>query len=40
LLTRNNEVIVPQGPTTLQEGDTLTVLANPEAIAEIRTLFS
>ncbi|MFZ0013908.1 MAG: potassium/proton antiporter [Acidimicrobiia bacterium] len=38
LLTRDEEVIVPQGHTVLHEGDVLTVLASPPEAAEIRRL--
>jgi cell volume regulation protein A len=40
LLTRNDEVIVPQGPTVLAEGDVLTVLASRSEADEIRRLCS
>lgn len=38
LLTRNDEVIVPQGPTVLYVGDVLTVLTTQAEAREIRRL--
>lgn len=40
LMTRNDEVIVPQGPTVLNAGDVLTVLASESETTEIRRLCS
>lgn len=40
MLTRDDEAIVPQGPTVLNEGDILTLLASQSEAAEIRRLCS
>ena len=40
LLTRRDEVIVPQGPTVLEPGDVLTVLANQSELVEIERMCS
>ena len=40
LLTRNDEVMVPQGPTVLEAGDVLTVLASRAELAKIRSMFT
>lgn len=38
LLTRADEVLVPQGPTRFQEGDTITVLANRDELRRVQAI--
>lgn len=40
LIRRGSEVIVPRGSTELAEGDTLTVIGEPETIRQLGALFS
>lgn len=38
LLTRDHEVLVPQGPTRLEVGDTVTVLANRDELRRVQAI--
>lgn len=38
LLTRKNDLLVPKGGTTLQSGDILLILADPDALTRVRAI--